>query len=438
MRSEDYFFASLYVDKGENAMHINNLSITNFKKIKHLELAFEKGFNLIVGDNSAGKTSVLEATSVALGGFLAGIDNVSTIHFNKDEIRRMNTWAGDGSYNTKFHTPIMVGCGLTLNGSNYSFIRKKNSVKSSRTTIEPREICKVASDLVDDDFSVLPIISYQSAARMWSQKKDKWNNPFQDDFSRVVGYTDCLDESSNTKMLTNWFKRMEQVSWQLDKKIGEYESAKNTVSRFISYMTDSDNVYVFYDKRAEELMCRIEDKVLPLRFLSAGYRSLIGMVLDIACRMSILNPNLLQDTYMTDGVVLIDELDLHLHPKWQWKIIEALEKTFPNVQFISTTHSAIILSSFKGKNIIHLNDDGVEYRPPAYGYKVNDIINILQNSNERVPSVQSAFIDFYNAIEDSNVGKAEEILGKLKITLSKDDPDIVGAETTLELEKLDI
>ena len=95
----------------------------------------------------------------------------------------------------------MIDCDLTLQGENYFFTRKKNSIKSSRTTVEPRDICKAATILANNDDSVLPIISYQSAARMWSQKRDKWNNPFQDDFSRVVGYTDCLDESSNTKML---------------------------------------------------------------------------------------------------------------------------------------------------------------------------------------------------------------------------------------------
>ena len=419
-------------------MHINNISITNFKKIKHMELTLEKGFNLIIGDNSSGKTSILEAISVALGGFLAGIDNISTIHFNKDEIRRINTWIGDGSYNTKFQTPIIVECNLALNNQEFQFARKKNSANSSRTTIEPREICKTAASLANDDFSVLPVISYQSAARMWSQKRDKWNNPFQDDFSRVVGYTDCLDESSNTKMLTNWFKKMEQVSWQMNKKISEYESAKLAVARFISYMTDCSEVCVFYDKRSEELMCRIDSEVLPLRFLSAGYRSMIGMVLDIACRMAILNPNLLNETYKTDGVVLIDELDLHLHPKWQWRIIEALQKTFPNVQFIATTHSSIILSSFKGKNIIYINENDVEYRSPAYGYQVNDILGILQDSNARVPSVQSAFTEFYKAIENNDISMAEQILNNLKEQLHEDDPDIVGAQTTLELEKIEI
>lgn len=420
-------------------MQINNIKITNFRKIEHMELEFKPGFNLLIGDNSVGKTSVLEAIAVALGGFLSGINGVKTIHFSSDEIRRVNNLTGEGSNNIEYKTPIIVECDMQLNNKQFKFIRKKNSVKSSRSTVEPKDICKEAADLVQRKNSILPVVSYQSASRMWVQKKDKWNNPFGDDFSRIVGYTDCLDESSNTKMMTNWCKKMEQVSWQLDKKIKEYESAKSTVSHFISCMTGFDNAKVFYDKRTEELMCIIGEEVLPLRLLSAGYRSMIGMVFDIAYRMSVLNPDLLENTGIASGVVLVDELDLHLHPKWQWKIISALESTFPNIQFIATTHSPIILSSYKGENIIYINNDSTaEYKQSAYGYQVNDILDLVQGSNIRVPDIQSKFSDFYKAIDENQIEKAESILNELKAKCKNGDPDIVGAQTTLELEKMDI
>lgn len=402
-------------------MRIEHITIDNFKKIEHMELRFQKGFNLIIGDNSTGKTSVLEAISVALGGFLAGIDNIQSVNFSNDEIRRVCSTIGDGSYNIRYATPITVDCTAIIDNTPFHFVRRKNSAKSSRTTVEPRDICKTATRMASDDSSVLPVISYQSAARMWSQKKNKWNDPFGDDYSRVVGYTDCLDESSNTKMLTNWFRKMEQIIWQNNKTIGEYENAKRSTAEFIKHMTGSGDARVYYDKRSEELMCMIDDERLPLRFFSAGYRSMIGMVLDIACRMSILNPELRETAYMTDGVVLIDEIDLHLHPKWQWNIISALEKTFPNVQFIATTHSPIILSSYKGDSIININDGKIEYTAPTYGYKVTDILNILQDSNERVPFIQKKFDMFYDAIDSENIEKAEQILDELKSQLKASD-----------------
>lgn len=418
-------------------MNVEKITIENFKKIKHLTIDFKKGFNLIIGDNSSGKTSILEAISVGLGGFLAGINDIKTINFNKDEIRRVNTLTGDGSYNTKYETPITVNCNVIVDNELFKYSRKKNSFKSSRTTVEPRNICKKAAEIANSDVFELPIISYQSAVRMWSQKKDKWNNPFNTNYSRVVGYTDCLDESSNTKMLTNWCKKMEQVSWQSDKKIMEYENAKLTIAKFISYMTDASDADIFYDKRSDELVCKTNGEILPLRLFSAGYRSMIGMVFDIACRMSILNPNMLDNAYKTHGIVLIDELDLHLHPKWQWKIIEALEKTFPNVQFIATTHSPIILSSYKGDSIIYVSKDTeIEYKASAYGYQINHILDLLQETDSRVPEISKIFADFYSAIANNNLNIAETILNDLENKLSDRDPDITEAKTTLELEKL--
>lgn len=420
--------------------YIKNVTIKNFKKFEELNITFTNGFNLIIGDNGCGKTSIIEAVSVALGGYIAGIDSITTIHFNKDEIRRVSRLIGDGSYDTQYKTPTSIECSMTLDGESYTFIRTKKSLKSSRTTVEPRDICKKAEQLTTDINSVLPIFSYQSAARMWQQKKDKWNNPFSDNYSRVVGYIDCLDESSNTKLLVNWCKRMEQISWQMNSKIGEYEGVKHAVAQFISKMiSDNDeNISVFYDKRSEELMCGIKNEVLPLRILSSGYRSLVGMVFDIAYRMAVLNPNMREDICMSPGVVLIDELELHLHPQWQWKIINALEETFPNIQFIATTHSPIVLSSFKGKNIINIDDDcSVEYKRPTYGYQVNDVLSILQESNMREPQINLLFTEFYKKIESGDTESAEKILDDLQsMGLNKDDPDIVGAQTTLDLEKL--
>ena len=101
-------------------------------------------------------------------------------------------------------------------------------------------------------------------------------------------------------------------------------------------------------------MYKTEDLVLPVSDLSSGYQSLIWMVFDIAYRMAILNPNKRSEVCATKGIVLIDEIDMHLHPKWQWNIIDSLRKTFPNVQFIATTHSPILFASAKDVWIIDI------------------------------------------------------------------------------------
>ena len=144
---------------------------------------------------------------------------------------------------------------------------------------------------------------------------------------------------------------------------------------------------LFYDKRTEELMYRNEEEVLPIRLLSSGFRTLIGMVLDIAYRMAILNP-FLRDEILneTPGIVMIDEVDMHLHPKWQWNIIKALKKTFPRVQFIVTTHSPIVVASCKDENLILLNPkEESKYKKSLQGWQVDDVLEEIMQTGNRSP-----------------------------------------------------
>lgn len=419
-------------------MFLSDIHIENFKGIQNANFAFTKSMNLIVGNNGTGKTSVLEAISVALGGFLAGIQGVTTIHFSKDEIRCENQLLGSGSNNIIYRTPIKVNANIMINGKKFPFTRQKKSVSSSRSTIEPRDICKEAEKMASNRESILPIISYQSFSRISNQKKDKWEDPFSNDFSRVVGYTDCLEEASNTKMLTNWCKKMDHISWQQGKEIAEYEAVKHAAAQFMQVMLDRENIRVFYDKRTEELMYACDSEQLPIRLLSSGFRTLLGMVLDIAYRMAILNPDLLDHIVSdTPGIVLIDEIDMHLHPNWQWKVVNALQTTFPEVQFIATTHSPIIMASCKNENMIMLNpiDQFLDIPSDIYqgntvkGWQINDVLEQCMNSCYRDPETVEMLKDLTtlaqkkikHTISEEELGKYHSIIKELNEMLPQND-----------------
>lgn len=402
-----------------------------------MNLEFQEGFNIVIGDNGVGKTSILEAISVTLGGFLRGIDGAYSKNFSKDEIRCVSELFGAGSWNILYITPIQVDCSVELDGQNYSWTRKKNSIKSSKSTVQPIDICKKAASLINDKDSILPLLSYQSVSRMWAQKREKQQDLFKkDNFSRSVGYTDCLSQEANNKLLLNWCRKMEQVSWQEDKKIDEYEAVKKALEKFMSKMNNEDNIKVFYDKKQDELVYMEKGKVLPIRYLSAGYQSLIWMVLEISYRMAVLNPNLFENVInKTPGIVLIDELDLHLHPKWQWRVIEALEETFPKLQFIATTHSPIILASCKNVRVIAIdNDMKVEYKNSLYGVQVNDVLETYQDSNNIVLEIKNKLKDFYEFIEREDYKTAKKMLDDLSNELGENNPEVVGAKVTLDLE----
>lgn len=371
-------------------MYLTDVEIKNFKGIENMRLELQPGFNLIKGENGKGKTSILEALAVGLGGFIAGIDGVSTRHFTKDEIRKQYTAVGDASCSYKYCVPVEVSVNACFKetGEIFSWVRTRNSVQASRSTLSPRNIAKMAEELSNNEESELPVLCYQAASRVWSQKREKSENIFHKKYVRTVGYTDTLQEASNIKLLLNWCVKMEQVAWQKEKPVAEYEAVKKTVSNFMRQMNYGKECRIFYDKQMEELMYQENELILPVMDLSAGFQSLIWMVFDIAYRMAVLNPFLGEKIADTNGVVLIDELDMHLHPKWQWEVIDALRKVFPNVQFIATTHAPILFASAKNVWIIDIENGEPEYGYSHYGIDVNTSINYFQKTNEVPEEIQ--------------------------------------------------
>lgn len=416
-------------------MYIKHLTIENFKGHTYCEVDFAPGFNLLIGDNGVGKTSILEAASVALGGYLAGIPNVSSKHFTEDEIRIVETRTGEGSFERQYKTPVVVTCVADINGIQYQWTRRKSSRNASRSTVEPREICSVASDMADRLETTLPLLSYQSAARTWMQKRESSTNIFDQDFSRTVGYKNCLEEASDSKSLLNWCAKMEQVAWQQDREIGEYEAVKNALSTFMSVMNDHHISKIQFDKRNMELSYVDNGISLPVRLLSAGYQSLIWMVLDIAYRMAVLNPNLLKDATTSDGIVLIDELDMHLHPKWQWKVIEALQTTFPNVQFIAATHSPILIAACNGGRLIRISGDEISYGETDYGMEVNDVLTHTQGSQALAKDIKEKVDIVYAFLDAGKTEEAEKELLTLTQILGEDHPAVTKAAVSLAFEK---
>jgi Recombinational DNA repair ATPase (RecF pathway) len=145
-------------------MHLNNVQIKNFKGIKQLR----PGFNLIAGENGKGKTSILEAIAVGLGGFIAGIDGVSTRHFTKEEIRREYDTSGDGSCSCRYCVPVEVT--MTASFENFKlpilWTRGRSSIQASRSTVQPRDIARIAEQLSNEENADLPLLCYLDAGRV--------------------------------------------------------------------------------------------------------------------------------------------------------------------------------------------------------------------------------------------------------------------------------
>lgn len=424
-------------------MRINQLAIKNYKMFHEKHLQFNSNFSLIIGDNGSGKTSILESLSIGLGGFLAGIDGMNTRNIALDEVRVFNDFQGDATYTSEPQFPCEVCCSGTINDKAYTWkrsLQKKNG-RTDRTNA--KQIIDYASQLQylitqqNSQNIILPVFSYQSAGRLHSQKKEKWTNPFESQsLSRFMGYTDCLEAESNMKLFINWLRKMTLISLQKGIPIGELTSTLKAIENFMALMMDKQDLTIYFNFEIEEVVVKTENKEIALRLMSSGYRSLIGMVADLAFRMSLLNPHLKEEaSTLTPGVVLIDEIDLHLHPKWQWKIVEALKSTFPKIQFIATTHAPIVIASCKNGEIININD-GISTKSSNYGWLVQDVLAEVMNTKNRTHQVNEK-IETYeelinkqmlDIITEKELSMLESLEKELLQILPERDPAITLAK----------
>ena len=397
----------------------------NYKAIEELEIELKPGVNLLIGDNGSGKTSVLEGIAVALGGLFVNVVGVSTKNIVKDDVRMKVKVIGESSGNVEYYDPVSVGCTLCVTDEQeFKWNRVKEEVSAAHTKIDDKNVCAWMKKLTNNSDSELPLISFQSAARAWRVKRGDFGTELKKKLNdRRCAYIGCLDSSMDVKSIQQWCLKQEVVALQKG-TVREYEMFKNIVMSFMKEINEFKYMpSIYYSPQFNELVYKDEKTENPVSKLSAGYQSLLWMVMDLAYRTCLLNPEL-KSRDQVNGIVLIDEIDMHLHPKWQWNVIEALRKTFINVQFIIATHSPIVISSAEEANLILLNDaKEVNYLPDCYGYEVEDVLRYRQESVSRPKKVKILVDEIENAIDDTDFDKADADLERLKVILGEDNSE---------------
>ncbi len=422
-------------------MVLKKLSISNFKMFDALELCFEPGFNLLLGDNGVGKTTILEAASVALSGFFIGMENVSTRNILKSDVRYQIVKDHNGTPNKVYHIPVTVSNVMNYDGVDYQWTRaKKDAGGGSRTTIDRKEILQVSQELVNDMGAKLwPLISYQSAARHWiSARSDSNEKKRKQLHDRRCGYLGCLDRATNMQMVYDWCKQMEWNRVKNQRISENYAIFGKIISKFMSVMNDGMISEVFFHPNVEKLLYVEKDEVKEIEDLSAGYQSVLNLVIDLAYRMAILNPDAGTEIQRAEGIVLIDEIDSNLHPKWQWRIIEALTATFPNIQFIAATHSPIIVSSCKNANIISINNQQeMVYIQDSYAFSVDEILKDMLGYYVRPAKVEDLIRKFEMHMDQDEYKEAKMVLMQLTELLGEDHPKTIALKSEFVSEAED-
>ena len=431
-------------------MRLTSIDIENFRCYETCHVDFDNRLTVIVGANGTGKTSILEAAQVAVASYTAAmkvitkIDNKRLDGIQNDDVR--NKWIETGSVvdvQPQYPSRIRV-CGI-IDGNKILLNRSRTSKDSTRSLSESKEITGIAKEYLNrlkkgDKSLILPIVAYYGTGRLWSLHRDT-KKDFAKKNTRTDGYVDALDGSANDKLLQRWFYNMASTEFEREESIPEYHAVRKAMGEFFNRITGKKDSKVIYNRFEQGIDFVYEEngsKVrAPLRLMSDGYRCSISLVADIAYRMAILNPDLFENVITeTSGVVLIDEVDLHLHPSWQQKILGILLSIFPKVQFIVSTHAPSVINSVKQENIRILTDVGVETAPvEVYGRDVNGILQSIMESTSRPSDVLKMFEGFHTAMDNSDYAGAEKILGEIAAKIGENDPELAAARVELDLEQ---
>ena len=421
-------------------MILNQIKILNYKGIKDMQIRFAPGINLLIGDNGVGKTSVLDALSVALGGFFIGIKGVHSPGIWQTDVRFETHRLAGASTTIEYMNPTAVDCEANVDGEIMQWVRARDEGPlNPRTKISNRKIAKYATQISNDTNHLLPLIRYVGTSRVINIKRNRASTGQKQLKDRRCGYFGCLDSGFDTKGIKDWCLKMEMTAFHQENTIPEYEAFKATVSSIMKKMSDLKIApKISYSRVFEDIVYSERDKEeIPIQYLSAGYQSLLWMSVDRAYRLALLNPGQL-DFSLATGVVLIDELDMHLHPKWQWNVLGALEETFPNIQFIIATHSPIIISSCKNGQLIMLDSEqNVSYVGNAYAYSIMDVLELKQGALGVPKELRVLSQEFDKALNSEDYERAKAVLQEMKDLYGAGNSEVKSAMLELELGDTD-
>ena len=420
-------------------MLIERLRIRNFKGFEEEEFFFRNNFTVVIGDNGSGKTSILDALAVAAGCYLIPLGGGQKIQrpIHKREVRIEEK--------EKSVFDPQLPCEIEAEGKWGIWrrsIEKLSFVNTVRYAKPVTEYAKAEQErAMKGNDVVLPFFAYHGTGRFWAELNDKVNYTKQG--SRLEGYENCFSVKSSSKAFRNWYKTLEK---NIDKKdsdelIQRLDTFKQAI---LTCLEDWEDLY--YDFAEDDIICAHRDgnkkASIPYRMMSDGYRNMIGMIADIAYRCIKLNPHLgVNALKETEGLVLIDELDLHLHPSWQKGIVAELVECFPKIQFVATTHSPFIVQSLSRNQLINLENEELVNEPHDVSLETNALYMGVKSQRSKVfDEKEKAARDFFSALEAYSGTEEEKLhieeLFDSYMQLYSDDPVFVAKLKLAKISKL--
>ena len=334
-------------------MKIKKIQLTNFRRFADFTLDLDEPLIVLVARNGAGKSSVLDGIAIALGQFLTRLPGVSGINPKDTDFR---------VYPDGRRPPYMrISC-TSQNDIVWDRTEKRDQTSKTIAEIPPAKGQKALFEWVDNlinrhnagEAYELPVFVYYGTGRGVFDVPQR-KRGFGKDFTRFGALDGALESRTNFRRFVEYFYTLEEREARLQKEqrsfdveLPEMKAIREAVHRLMPDFLSPRGAHpagIMVDWLVDG-----DIRQLRIEQLSDGYRTTLAMVMDIAARMAEANPEM-PDPLATEGIVLIDEIDLHLHPGWQQRILPDLQRTFPNVQFIVSTHSPQVISTVPPKSL---------------------------------------------------------------------------------------
>ncbi len=410
-------------------MIIKKIRLENFRGFEGVhEFELHSDYiNVIIGANGAGKTSVLDAISYPFFAIFSG--NMYRQFIGKDyyDWRDKQNHKTDISY-SKTQTEIklfMDNCEEPEFIYSFDDDKRYNAIEGK---LQPEKF-KFSDNLV---------------FKKYNNRRDLETNASYNHNSFAYWYKEQINIRNN-EIVKN-LQDNKSAGSVLDYQIPSTSLIIKAVNTFLRNLTDHKFLRVITDKSnyENELVLFIEKEngeKVEYSQLSSGEKAVFGILLEIAKDSFFYDQNS-NNSFQTPGIVLIDEIELHLHPKWQPSILQALHKTFPNIQFIVTTHSPLVINHLKNENLILLDDfkitEGIHVHN-TYGRDVNSIITDFMGASAKPKKVENLINDIEVLLDDEkpNISLAKEKLSALKQMVDPNESEVLKLETLITIEEED-
>jgi len=449
----------------ENKAILQKLIVKNFRGFRDLEVDFDSNLTIFIGVNGSGKSTIIHALAKNLRYLANKIKSTAdqgkripakelftkndinvlaksqdlfceidlyistyyerekeSIDYNEEVVPIFMDSKKQYLKNTvKINDELKIGLKIKYSDRDYK-------EETSESVVEFAQ--NVRKQLENSNLFGLPLFLYYPCEKSDNKEKSSDSNPF------IIfnAYDNAMTGNAiDYQGFVEWYKwchAKQQQTKQEDKILKDISQA------ILDLLNDNGNVAyneigVFYDDYPAELYFQKGESRLLEPMLSSGEKTMIAIVADLARRLVIANPHSNQPLH-GQGIVLIDEIDLHLHPSWQRKVVTKLREIFPNIQFVITTHSATLISYIDKKHLRILKDGKIAEAPYVKGRDINsiskDVFEISERPEEYIKKIES----FYNVLE-KNVEEAKRILTELREDYGEIDSEIIRAESYLEI-----